>query len=240
MYERWAKQAEKMESNIGMLSETIGKEFRTTTEEEKDGISGSAMGINFDTGGFGDKEMLATGWWVDEEERQFYVNLLDLRSQVPPAYLEGLLGGKKKRNDEFLKKEVLTKDENYIEEDVESKDGEIDAADYEEFMKKQSALVLEAKSTQSKGEDSVMGEDEAQMEIQREKERDDHVSGATIRLDTLLARLPQLVNRERTDETAVEYCLVNSKTGQKRVYSNTSAILSVYWRSGGRGTVKRV
>ncbi|PVZ98968.1 hypothetical protein BB558_005010 [Smittium angustum] len=202
-YELWSKKVEKIKSNMEAFSECIGKKMPQIKMEADE----STIGISFDNPSTNDRDEATQGWWADEEEKQFYTQLFDLRSQVPPVYLENI--GAKKKKQGVDEKKKPSKD-NYEESEFYE---DFEAQDYEEFIEKRAKAVLHSK-TQVPLKNTLGSDPDRNPDT---KEDISDFSGTAGRLDTLLSQLPSLANRERTDEACVEYCYASLKSGHKRV-----------------------
>ncbi|OLY85593.1 Regulator of nonsense transcripts 2 [Smittium mucronatum] len=201
-YDKWLNQVEKLKSLLQMYSECLGKDMIEIKEEN----DSSEIGINFDSVSLAVKDEPSTNWWVDEEEKLFYTHIFDLRSKVPPVFLDP-----NSRKSNGSKNPSIDDKKIPIENKLEQDDTiELDAIDYEDFVKKRAEHVLNPSKI------DVPPDDDNTEKTTGLKDRLDSESNSS-RLDTLLSILPTLANRERTDDAAVEYCLSSTKTGHKKI-----------------------
>ncbi|OMJ10802.1 Regulator of nonsense transcripts 2 [Smittium culicis] len=206
-YDSWLKQVQKLKSLLQSYSECLGKEMIEIKEES----DAPEIGISFDGVNPSSKDEPTSNWWVDDEEKLFYTQILDLRSKVPPILLE--FSSKKKLTPQTPNadsKKNPSDTINDLENSADLDPVDVDAIDYEDFLKKRADNVLKQPIVDSFNDAESF---EKSSEVKDSLEPDSTMP----RLDTLLLQLPTLANRERTDDAAVEYCFSSAKSGHKRI-----------------------
>lgn len=177
-YEKQVKVQERLVANAQVLADAIGAEMPDLKNTD-DGLSGASSGIGLvKTSEYLKSNTDGSGIWLDDEERRFYENLMDLKGKVPSLLLED---GKKKKADS--------------DEQVGKK---TDAAESNEMTK--ATDPAEDLSTA--------------------------IANKTIgaQVDALLARLPELTNKDSIDQMAIDFCYLNSKASRNRLIKALSDV----------------
>ena len=164
---------------------------------------------------------IAGGIWDDEEELNFYENILDLKEVVPA----GLLGIKEDKSaaegtaqDVEAKQKQDEEDmQRLLEETEQGKLGaESEAVDHAPDTPMGSPVAVPA-TLEVEGDDPVVSAETL-------AEDDGLQSGPAARLNALFAALPEAVNREIIDKLAVEFATLNSKPARKRLIRHIGAV----------------
>ncbi|KAL1915546.1 uncharacterized protein VTP21DRAFT_6670 [Calcarisporiella thermophila] len=209
-HEKAVKLFEKLFNLAQTLAELLSAEMPNLPENEASMSKGFVRMESITFGG--DKESIGDGVWQDEDERDFYENLLDLTSQVPRVLLE----------EKHSKKVQQTSEE----PDKESNNLEIDAGEATEEKLNDEKLRggdLEDEDEEEENEAPELQENELEKDTAQDNEVSSFTNptggifGTEPNLDFLLARLPNMINRELIDKTTVEFCYMNSKGARKKL-----------------------
>ncbi|KAI9310910.1 hypothetical protein BX666DRAFT_2032401 [Dichotomocladium elegans] len=205
-YEKLSKAYEKLLNNTQVLADNLDLEMPELPEEANvthvSIVSAGASHAFADT-----KEPLANGIWEDEDARKFYEDLPDLEVLVPGIFLETPASKRTEQAEggdtEAEENEVEKASQNGNEEPVSEIEDGNDDEDNESTDLVEKAL------------ESVDNDDDAEASTKPSQ---------LAQLETLIARLPSLGNRDLIDAFAVEFCYVNSKASRKRL---VKALLNV-------------
>ncbi|EPE02340.1 nonsense-mediated mrna decay factor [Ophiostoma piceae UAMH 11346] len=195
-FEKQVKAQERLVSNAQVIADAIGAEMPDLKDGDDAQIttSSSAIGI-VKAGDYLRGQGESSGIWEDEEERRFYENLVDLKGKVPAILLED---GKKKKADS--------------DDQVGSKKTE--SPDDPEAGK--APLADAANANTSTPAATITTTDEQSTSIINKS------VGAQV--DTLLLRLPDLTNKEIIDQTAIDFCFLNSKASRNRLIKSLTEV----------------
>lgn len=186
------------------------------------------------------------GIWDDEEERNFYEDLIDLRAMVPA----GLLGIKDKHKaaangDSGVNGEVAApagdtisaageggganESQQAVDEDVRRQLADVDlngTTDTKPVAEAVPTDMIREDSTRSVGSSeaataAAIKEMEASLNAAavdgHDGDEEEMSTGPAARLSALFAALPEASNREIVDRLAVEFAFLNSKGARKRL-----------------------
>lgn len=188
-FEKQTKAHEKLVSNAQVLCEVLGSEMPDLgKKEDTDAAASQSIGL-VKTGEYLRGQGEGAGIWEDEDERRFYENLADLKGKVPAVLLED--GKKKKAEDDPAKKKA---------------DGELTNGNAPD-------------ATTTKKEDVP---EETQPEQSATRDGDDQSTAIANKnigsqVDALLAKLPELQNKDAVDQLALDFCFLNSKASRNRL-----------------------
>ncbi|CAG8770008.1 2006_t:CDS:2, partial [Racocetra fulgida] len=177
------------------------------------------------------EENLTNSIWEDEDARSFYESLIDLKTLVPGVLLEAKTG---KKDDADVDKD----DHTSIGQDKDDKDDKDDKEDDDKLSEGNQSDDNKHKATQDtivETTDKIVlcnedQEDKAELDgekiniqadidsptIKKDNETSNK-SGTSAQLDSLLSRLPNMVNRDLIDRAAVDFCYLNSKASRKKL-----------------------
>ncbi|CAG8467472.1 12964_t:CDS:10 [Funneliformis caledonium] len=219
-YEKVVKAFEKFLQNAQFLSEALDLEMPDLPED--DGTTKIGGTIIRDKSSTNEKEdNFTNSVWEDDDARSFYENLIDLKTLVPGVLLE--IKSCSKKDDLEMEKD----------ESVNSLDKE-DKEDEEKAGEDNQSSDEKSKNDDDKGIDQeVDGKDPINKdidtkEVTKEKDQTDaqtskkdsetaNKTGTLAQLDSLLSRLPNMVNRDLIDRAAVDFCYLNSKASRKKL-----------------------
>ncbi|KAJ3039787.1 hypothetical protein HDV00_011914 [Rhizophlyctis rosea] len=204
-YEKDLKYYEKLLSNTQILAEYLDQEVPPLPEDE----TVTRLGIGILEGGKVVQEKDTTsGPWEDEDARTFYENIPDLKTFVPAMFL-----GLKKPEEE-----VDGEGEGADAEPAESVDA-INVADVTPDVP-ENAEQKELEDESAAMEDDT---DEPEPTLDLDDDADDEEKGkpmATsdkVKLDDVLTRLPNAMNRDAIDKIAEAFAYVNSKAARNKL-----------------------
>lgn len=171
------------------------------------------------------KDVVTSSIWEDEDARSFYENLIDLKTLVPGVLLE--VKSSSKKDDVDIEKDesinIFEKEDKEDEEKVENNQSDDEKRRNGEDDKSDMKIANEDQEVDGKNFNSV--EEEA-----KEKDQDAQASpstktdnelinksGTLAQLDSLLSRLPNMINRDLIDQAAVDFCYLNSKASRNKL-----------------------
>lgn len=207
-HEKQLKAQERLIANAQVLADVLGAEMPDLEEKDTAEAAGSS-GIGLvKTGEYLRNQGDGAGIWEDEEERRFYENLVDLKDRVPSILLED---PKKKKGD-----------------------------NEEPVGKKADSTIASGNAAEGKAEPFGDATSSTNAATRTEtEEQSTAIANKTVgaQVDTLLARLPDLSNKEMVDQIAIDFCFLNSKASRNRllkaiqdVPKGRSDLLSLYAR----------
>ncbi|KAF4317616.1 hypothetical protein BBO99_00005597 [Phytophthora kernoviae] len=223
---------EKLQTSVNSLADALDREVPPLPVEEKDDGSGRGGILVWEGGEGGGRELSGDGPFDDEATRSFYEDLPDLLELVPAVVLgltEADVAELKKKKaaaaeaaDEEIEAEV--DEEVEVHGDDDGKEVEVNGAALED---------TEADT----GKEAVVG-DAGDEENSSKGETDESSTAASTtvtssgnatssyhhQLDTYFASLEDLVNRDRCDKAAVEFCYRNSKSTRTRLIKTLYAV----------------
>ncbi|XP_036376152.1 regulator of nonsense transcripts 2-like isoform X1 [Megalops cyprinoides] len=198
-YEELATSYQKLLANTQTLADLLDENM-PELPQDKTAQEEHGPGIDIFTPGKPGEYDLEGGIWEDEDARNFYENLVDLKAFVPAILFKDNAG--RDREDGKDAKEGKDSKEVPTTEELEMELETLDIAD--------DALEMEA------GEE-VEGE-----ELLDEQEQDDEEAstGSHLKLivDAFIQQLPNCVNRELIDKAAMDFCMnMNTKANRRKL-----------------------
>lgn len=213
---------EKLQTSVNSLADALDRQVPPLPVEKKVDDAGNGGILVWEGGEGSGREMSRDGPFDDEATRSFYEDLPDLLELVPAVVLgltEADVAELKK------KKETLNGVEDETDHDLEDDEGnegddgkEGDDGSMEEF--------------EAEGAKDAVGTD-ADEDDRKAKEETGDTSAASTggpstsyhhQLDAFFASLEDLVNRDRCDKAAVEFCYRNSKATRSRLVKTLYAV----------------
>ncbi|KAK9768056.1 mRNA decay protein [Basidiobolus ranarum] len=240
-YEKASKVYERILFNTQSLADGLDCDLPDLPEDEgttkitesmiKEGVSANSD----------DKENTGNGIWSDEDARLFYESLIDLKLVVPGI----LLDVKKKKEDEKSEKPTVEEHTDLIEGEAGS-----DAP----MSVDESKAEISSDVVEDDGMALERGAEENATENSLSEDKSELKSTTSAQIETLLTRLPNMINRDLIDQAAVDFCYLNSKAARKRLiqalvgvararldllpyYSRLIATLNPYFPDIGQGVV---
>ncbi|KAL3662104.1 hypothetical protein V7S43_012905 [Phytophthora oleae] len=209
---------EKLQTSVNSLADALDREVPPLPVEEKDDGSSNG-GILVWEGEGGGRELSRDGPFDDEATRSFYEDLPDLLELVPAVVL-GLT--------EADVAELKKKKEAPADEEVETELEEVEAVD-DGSKEDTDDAVLEDPEDGAK--DPAVADTEEEESKAKEEPGDTSTAPSTgttnsyhHQLDAYFASLEDLVNRDRCDKAAVEFCYRNSKATRSRLVKTLYAV----------------
>ncbi|KAI9146462.1 armadillo-type protein [Paraphysoderma sedebokerense] len=189
-YEKSKKSFEKIQSQAQIIADSIQKTL-PVLEEEKEAVQSAPMISSLSHPQLSEGKDFEMGIWIDEDEKSFYESLIDLKNLVPGMLLENQVPAKNEIPSDGQDKTAETiKTEDADDED---EDDDVDEHDGDG----DNSQVLQSEQTTEEGQ--------ATFQVNN------------VALDGLLAKLPNLSNRDLIDQIAVEFCYLNSKAARNRL-----------------------
>ncbi|KAG4046608.1 Regulator of nonsense transcripts [Phytophthora cactorum] len=207
---------EKLQTSVNSLADALDRDVPPLPVEEKDDGSANGSILVWEGGDGAGRELSRDGPFDDEATRSFYEDLPDLLELVPAVVLgltEADVAELKKKKETAAAAEEEAETE--IPEEVTDDDGKDDTDDA-------TLEDLEAK-------DHVVIPDEEEGKVKEETgdASTDTTTPSTSyhhQLDAFFASLEDLVNRDRCDKAAVEFCYRNSKATRSRLVKTLYAV----------------
>ncbi|KAI9597993.1 armadillo-type protein [Syncephalis fuscata] len=240
-FDRVVKNYEKLQSSTQSLADYLDKDLPELPVEED-----TSVGVSLVKAGGRDEDEtdMGNGVWEDEDSRLFYESTLDLKNAVPAILLEGRKNKKESTantvNDEpaeLSQDTQATIDEASQPSSKLTSTATADAHEVEEAMRQ----MMERMGVAEEGDedednddaddaanpDSLFNQhlDEATATTANDEEKTVDEGGmaasgkigTSAKLDSLLARLPTMNNRELIDRAAIDFCFLNTKGSRKRL-----------------------
>ncbi|KAF9970593.1 hypothetical protein BGZ73_006690 [Actinomortierella ambigua] len=208
-YEKVFKAFEKLQTSTQSLADGLDIDMPILKDEKEDQI-----GIIEDSESSGERGGLTSNVFEDEDDVMFYEHLLDLKTLVPVIFLESK--PKKDKKDGGAEDDKASKDsadsaatkEDAKEESME--DGELST----EIMMNSIDAELDSLSVDEQGAEAYLTEPSTPTVPEANTP-----SGkpSVTQLDALLAKLPNMCNRDMIDQAAVEFCYLNTKAARARL-----------------------
>ncbi|XP_072309952.1 regulator of nonsense transcripts 2 isoform X3 [Eucyclogobius newberryi] len=203
-YEEFATSYQKLLANTQSLADLLDENMpelpQDKTVQEEHG-----PGIDIFTPGKPGEYDLEGGIWEDEDARNFYENLVDLKAFVPAI----LFKDNEKTNQGKDKDD--TKDAN------EGKD----ATTAEELELELEALDIADEPLELEGPEETENEDLAKKLIDDQEQEDEEANtGSHLKLivDAFIQQLPNCVNRDLIDKAAMDFCMnMNTKANRRKL-----------------------
>uniref|UniRef100_A0A8C7M3Q5 Regulator of nonsense transcripts 2 n=1 Tax=Oncorhynchus kisutch TaxID=8019 RepID=A0A8C7M3Q5_ONCKI len=196
-HEEFATSYQKLLANTQSLADFLDENMpelpldKTVQEEH-------GPGIDIFTPGKPGEYDLEGGIWEDEDARNFYENMVDLKAFVPA---------------------ILFKDNEKSKDKEEAKDA---AATTEELELELEALDIADDPLELDGPDEAENEAELAKKLLDEQEQEDEEAstGSHLKLivDAFIQQLPNCVNRDLIDKAAMDFCMnMNTKSNRRKL-----------------------
>ncbi|XP_062339039.1 regulator of nonsense transcripts 2 isoform X2 [Osmerus eperlanus] len=201
-YEEFATSYQKLLANTQSLADLLDENMpelpQDKTVQEEHG-----PGIDIFTPGKPGEYDLEGGIWEDEDARNFYENMVDLKAFVPA---------------------ILFKDNeksNQAKDKEEAKDAGKEAASTEELELELEALDIADDALELEGADEAENEELAKKLLDDQEQEDEEAStGSHLKLivDAFIQQLPNCVNRDLIDKAAMDFCMnMNTKSNRRKL-----------------------
>lgn len=216
-YEKLSKEQDKLWNGVLSLAETLSLSPPSLpgpdTESASNAITGTGLSSNF---GAGVSEL---GIWPDEEEKNFYEDVIDLKDEVPSMLL-GIGADAKKGSD--------SPDLQNIPNGQESSQAKLE----DEMKKLELGDVAETADSLEEFDDARLGESDdpkANLSPSRTANElssttDTLASGPAARLTALFTRLDEVHNSDTLDKITVEFAYLNSKAARNRLIKHLTGV----------------
>uniref|UniRef100_A0A8C3FXV3 Regulator of nonsense transcripts 2 n=1 Tax=Cyclopterus lumpus TaxID=8103 RepID=A0A8C3FXV3_CYCLU len=193
-YEESATSYQKLLANTQSLADLLDENM-PELPQDKSVQEEHGPGIDIFTPGKPGEYDLEGGIWEDEDARNFYENLVDLKAFVPAILFKDNEKGKDKE-------EAKDKDAKDLELELEA----LDIAD--------EPLELE-------GPDEAESEELAKKLLDEQEQEDEEANtGSHLKLivDAFIQQLPNCVNRDLIDKAAMDFCMnMNTKSNRRKL-----------------------
>eukprot|EP01116_Phalansterium_solitarium_P000218 TRINITY_DN10128_c0_g1_i1.p1 TRINITY_DN10128_c0_g1~~TRINITY_DN10128_c0_g1_i1.p1 ORF type:complete len:1390 (-),score=694.08 TRINITY_DN10128_c0_g1_i1:248-4417(-) len=244
-YDRMRKVYERLVTTLGTLADLLGKSLPSLPEDPAttriEAVTATSGVVVKDTAA------LSEPLFDDEETRSFYEDLPDLRAVLP-----GVLFGDAQPKGEQGPAEEKKDDKDGKEEPKAAVDAKTDAkadAKSEESAAKDDKATTDAdKAKKSEADKSGKEAEKPAKEGEKKKEDEDRdVGPPSSKLELLIQRLPNCINRDLMDAACMDFCTMNSKANRRRLvkalfnvprtqlsliphYARMIAIIFQYWK----------
>lgn len=168
------------------------------------------------------KDIVTSSIWEDEDARSFYENLIDLKTLVPGVLLE--VKSSSKKDDADIEKDesinILEKEDKEDEEKVENNQSDDEKRRNGEDDKGDMKIANEDQEVDGKNLEEEAKEKDQDVQASPSTKTDNELtnkSGTLAQLDSLLSRLPNMINRDLIDQAAVDFCYLNSKASRNKL-----------------------
>uniref|UniRef100_A0A668SSQ0 Regulator of nonsense transcripts 2 n=1 Tax=Oreochromis aureus TaxID=47969 RepID=A0A668SSQ0_OREAU len=204
-YEEFATSYQKLLANTQSLADLLDENMpelpQDKTVQEEHG-----PGIDIFTPGKPGEYDLEGGIWEDEDARNFYENLVDLKAFVPAILFkdnEKSSQGKEK------------------EDGKDGREGKDAGSTTEELELELEALDITDEPLELEGPDEVENEELAKKLLDEQEQEDEEAStGSHLKLivDAFIQQLPNCVNRDLIDKAAMDFCMnMNTKSNRRKL-----------------------
>ncbi|XP_024913069.1 regulator of nonsense transcripts 2 isoform X2 [Cynoglossus semilaevis] len=204
-YEEFATSYQKLLANTQSLADLLDENMpelpldKTVQEEH-------GPGIDIFTPGKPGEYDLEGGIWEDEDARNFYENMVDLKAFVPAILF--------KDNE----KSGHAKDK---EDSKDCKEGKDSGSTTEELELELEALDIADEPLELEGADEAENEELAKKlldEQEQEEEETNTTSHLKLIVDAFIQQLPNCVNRDLIDKAAMDFCMnMNTKSNRRKL-----------------------
>ncbi|XP_019898462.2 regulator of nonsense transcripts 2 isoform X4 [Esox lucius] len=205
-YEEFATSYQKLLANTQSLADLLDENMpelpQDKTVQEEHG-----PGIDIFTPGKPGEYDLEGGIWEDEDARNFYENMVDLKAFVPAILFKDNEKGKEK-------------------EEAAAKEAKDAAATTEELELELEALDIADDPLEMDGPDEAENEAELAKKLldeqgkDEEQEDEEASTGSHLKLivDAFIQQLPNCVNRDLIDKAAMDFCMnMNTKSNRRKL-----------------------
>ncbi|TWW64899.1 Regulator of nonsense transcripts 2 [Takifugu flavidus] len=204
-YEEFATSYQKLLANTQSLADLLDENMpelpqdKTVQEDHGPGID------IFTPGKPGDYD-LEGGIWEDEDARNFYENMVDLKAFVPAILFKDNEKSSQGKDKEETKEGKEAKDSGSTTEELELELETLDIAD--------DPIELE-------GPDEAENEELAKKLLDEQEQEDEEANtGSHLKLivDAFIQQLPNCVNRDLIDKAAMDFCMnMNTKSNRRKL-----------------------
>ncbi|XP_041934443.1 regulator of nonsense transcripts 2 isoform X4 [Alosa sapidissima] len=225
-YEEFATSYQKLLANTQTLADLLDENMpelpidKTVQEEH-------GPGIDIFTPGKPGEYDLEGGIWEDEDARNFYENLVDLKAFVPAIlFKDNDKGGQGKVGDDSKDKEAKESKEVTSTEELELELEALDIADdplelepTDEVENEELAKKLLDEQGDRLG--SKKGQSSLERSVRSSEQEDEEAStGSHLKLivDAFIQQMPNCVNRDLIDKAAMDFCMnMNTKSNRRKL-----------------------
>ncbi|EEY60387.1 regulator of nonsense transcripts 2, putative [Phytophthora infestans T30-4] len=208
---------EKLQTSVNSLADALDRDVPPLPVEEKDDGSGNGSILVWEGGDGTGRELSRDGPFDDEATRSFYEDLPDLLELVPAVVLgltEADVAELKK------KKETAAAEEEETETEIEEDEEELATTEDDGKDETEDTTLDDLEETDEEESKEVKVEvSDTSAETARTPSTSYHHQ-----LDAFFASLEDLVNRDRCDKAAVEFCYRNSKATRSRLVKTLYAV----------------
>ncbi|RXM27839.1 Regulator of nonsense transcripts 2 [Acipenser ruthenus] len=207
-YEEFATSYQKLLANTQSLADLLDENMpelpQDKTVQEEHG-----PGIDIFTPGKPGEYDLEGGIWEDEDARNFYENMVDLKAFVPAIL--------------FKDNEKSSQNKDNKEEAKEVKDGKDnkDVPSTEELEMELETLDINDDTLEMDAVDEAEADDLTKKLLDEQEQEDEEAStGSHLKLivDAFLQQLPNCVNRDLIDKAAMDFCMnMNTKSNRRKL-----------------------
>ncbi|XP_061839569.1 regulator of nonsense transcripts 2 isoform X1 [Nerophis lumbriciformis] len=204
-YEEFATSYQKLLANTQSLADLLDENMpelpQDKTVQEEHG-----PGIDIFTPGKPGEYDLEGGIWEDEDARNFYENLVDLKAFVPAIlFKDNEKSGQAKDKDDAK----------------DGKEGKEAASTTEELELELEALDIADEPLELEGADEAESEELAKKLMDEQEQEDEEANtGSHLKLivDAFIQQLPNCVNRDLIDKAAMDFCMnMNTKSNRRKL-----------------------
>uniref|UniRef100_A0AAV2IXE6 MIF4G domain-containing protein n=1 Tax=Knipowitschia caucasica TaxID=637954 RepID=A0AAV2IXE6_KNICA len=204
-YEEFATSYQKLLANTQSLADLLDENMPELPQDKTVQEVEHGPGIDIFTPGKPGEYDLEGGIWEDEDARNFYENLVDLKAFVPAI----LFKDNEKTNQ--------AKDKDDIKDGREGKD----AAAAEELELELEALDIADEPLDLEGPEETENEELAKKLMDDQEQEDEEANtGSHLKLivDAFIQQLPNCVNRDLIDKAAMDFCMnMNTKANRRKL-----------------------
>ncbi|CAI2187929.1 7012_t:CDS:10, partial [Funneliformis geosporum] len=230
-YEKVVKAFEKFLQNAQILSETLDLEMPDLPED--DGTTKIGGTIIRDRSSTDEKEdNFTNSVWEDDDARSFYENLIDLKTLVPGVLLESK-SSSKKDDLEIEKDESVNSLDKEDKEDEEKAGEDNQSSDEKSKNDDDKGIDQEADGKDLINKDidikEVPEKDQTDAQISKKDSETTNKCGTLAQLDSLLSRLPNMVNRDLIDRAAILVGVPRARLELLPYYSRLIATLNPHY-----------
>ncbi|XP_023617723.1 regulator of nonsense transcripts 2 isoform X6 [Myotis yumanensis] len=207
-YEEFAMSYQKLLANSQSLADLLDENM-PDLPQDKPTPEEHGPGIDIFTPGKPGEYDLEGGIWEDEDARNFYENLIDLKAFVPAILF--------KDNEKSCQNKESNKDDSKAEAKEPKDNKEVSNPDDLELELEN--LEINDDTLELEGADEA--EDLTKKLLDEQEQEDEETStGSHLKLivDAFLQQLPNCVNRELIDKAAMDFCMnMNTKANRKKL-----------------------
>uniref|UniRef100_H3B878 Regulator of nonsense transcripts 2 n=1 Tax=Latimeria chalumnae TaxID=7897 RepID=H3B878_LATCH len=206
-YEEFATTYQKLLANTQSLADLLDENM-PELPQDKTAQEEHGTGIDIFTPGKPGEYDLEGGIWEDEDARNFYENLIDLKAVVPAILF--------KDNEKTAQNKDTNKEDSKDSKDI--KDSKEVSSTEELEMELENMDINEDNMELEAGEDT---EDLTKKLLDEQEQEDEEAStGSHLKLivDAFLQQLPNCVNRDLIDKAAMDFCMnMNTKANRRKL-----------------------